>query len=315
MTLKPSAAHDWTRPGLYLQGSETRLTVRAVALALSVALVWGTNPVAIHEGLKQFPPLGGASIRFLIVVIPLALFVPRPRIPIDRIASYGFLLGAGLGFNNIAMAGHITPGLASLLLQIQVVLTIAFELVVDRRLPRTGQIFALLLCSAGVVVIGLTEDGGTTDGRGVVLMIAAATCWAIGNLLIRRSHPVPAVAMMIWSSIFACLPLALLSVIVEGSGIIDDAIGGADIRGWSALIWQAAASSLFGYASWNFLLTRYSAGRVAPFALLVPVFGMAASAIFIGEMMTAAKIAACTLIVSGLAFALLQRKVPEPPAA
>ncbi len=85
------------------------LTLRAFALAVTVAVVWGTNPLAIHEGLKQFPPLGGAAIRFLMVAIPLIIILPTPRVRPASVAAYGLLLGAGLGLNNIAMAGHVSP--------------------------------------------------------------------------------------------------------------------------------------------------------------------------------------------------------------
>ncbi len=282
-------------------------------LAVTVALVWGTNPVAIHEGLKQFPPLGGAAIRFLIVAVPLIIILPRPKARPASVAAYGLLLGVGLGLNNIAMAGHVSPGLASLLLQVQVVLTIALELLLVRRLPHAGQIIALLLCCAGVFVIVIAEQEAA-DAVGVTLMIGAATSWAIANMIVRRTHEVSATAMMVWSSTFACALLASLSLIREGPAILTAAVIHADVRGWGAIVWQAFASSLFGYASWNFLLERYSASQVAPFALLVPVFGMAASALFIGETLGPGKLVAAALIVSGMSFALFRRKPGESPA-
>ncbi len=290
------------------------LTVRAIALAVSVAMVWGTNPVAIHEGLKQFPPLGGAAIRFLMVAIPLIIVLPRPKIRPASVAAYGLLLGAGLGLNNIAMAGHVSPGLASLLLQVQVVLTIALELLLERRLPSAGQIMALLFCSAGVLIIVIAENEAA-DAFGVTLMIGAATSWAIANMIVQRAHNVSMTGMMIWSSTFACALLTSLSLISEGPAVLKAAIINADVRGWTALAWQAFASSLFGYASWNLLLGRYSASQVAPFALLVPVVGMAASALFIGETFGPGKLIAAILIVSGMGFALFRKKLKDPPMA
>lgn len=289
------------------------LTLRAFALAVSVALVWGANPVAIHEGLKQFPPLGGAAIRFFLVAVPLIIVLPKPKVRPASVAAYGLLLGVGLGLNNIAMAGHVSPGLASLLLQVQVVLTIALELLLERRRPRAGQIAALLLCSAGVLII-CTAEQEAADLLGVTLMIGAASSWAVANMIVRRAHNASATGMMVWSSLFACALLTLLSLELEGAASLTAAIVHADLRGWTAIFWQAFASSLFGYASWNFLLERYSAGQVAPFALLVPVAGMAASALFIGEMLGPGKFIAAMLIVSGMACALFRKKLPEPPA-
>ena len=73
---------------------------------------------------------------------------------------------------------------------------------------------------------------------------------------------------------------------------------------WAAVLWQAVGNTLFGYASWGWLLSRYPAATVAPMALLVPVFGMAASAWYLGESLPAWKLGAAALVLSGLALNL-----------
>ena len=45
-----------------------------------------------------------------------------------------------------------------------------------------------------------------------------------------------------------------------------------------SVAWQALGNTLFGYGAWNWLLARHPAATVTPAALLVPVFGMTASA-------------------------------------
>ena len=68
-----------------------------------------------------------------------------------------------------------------------------------------------------------------------------------------------------------------------------------------------AANTLFGYTMWAWLLTRYPAGTVAPLSLLVPVFGIGASALVLDEPLPLWKISACLLIMAGLAVNLLWR--------
>ena len=58
--------------------------------------------------------------------------------------------------------------------------------------------------------------------------------------------------------------------------------------------------TLFGFAIWSFLLSRYPATTVAPFTLLVPVFGFSSSALLVGEALPSWKLIAAFLIVSGL---------------
>jgi O-acetylserine/cysteine efflux transporter len=70
---------------------------------------------------------------------------------------------------------------------------------------------------------------------------------------------------------------------------------------WGAVLWQSVGNSLFGYAAWGWLLARHPAATVTPLSLLVPVFGMAASAAILGEALTPWKITAAALVLSGLA--------------
>ena len=58
---------------------------------------------------------------------------------------------------------------------------------------------------------------------------------------------------------------------------------------------------MFGYGAWAWLLARHPAAQVAPTALLVPVFGMGASALWLGEPLPGWKLGAATLVLAGLA--------------
>jgi O-acetylserine/cysteine efflux transporter len=58
---------------------------------------------------------------------------------------------------------------------------------------------------------------------------------------------------------------------------------------------------MFGYACWAWLLSRHPAATIAPLSLLVPVFGMGASAIVLGETLPAWKLIAAALVLAGLA--------------
>ena len=79
---------------------------------------------------------------------------------------------------------------------------------------------------------------------------------------------------------------------------------------WAAVVWQSWANSLFGYAAWNWLLSRYPAATVTPLALLIPVFGIGASAVWLGEPLPMWKLAAAALVIGGLAINLLWPRAP-----
>jgi O-acetylserine/cysteine efflux transporter len=92
-----------------------------------------------------------------------------------------------------------------------------------------------------------------------------------------------------------------------------DGIVHADAATWAAVLWQTIGNTLFGFAMWSWLLARYPVATIAPTALLVPVFGMGAAALWIGEPLQGWKLAAAGLVMAGLAINLLWPRLVGPP--
>jgi len=281
------------------------LSLRHFLLALAVVAVWGSNFVVIKLALGQMPPLLFATLRFLMVVVPMVFFLPRPAVPWRNLAAYGLLIGVGqFGLLFVAMNGHISPGLASLVIQVQVFFTIGLAMVMAGETLQRVQWLALLLAASGLGVIVLHTDGSTTVlGLGLVLL--AALSWAGGNLTSRAAGRINMVAYVVWSSLFAVPPLAALSLWVEGWPALQAGLQHADAVAWAAVAWQAWGNSIFGYAAWGWLLSRYSAATISPMALLVPLFGMGCSAWWLGESLPPWKLGAAALVMTGLALNLL----------
>jgi O-acetylserine/cysteine efflux transporter len=281
------------------------MTPRHALLALLVVAVWGTNFVVIKAALATLPPLLFATLRFALAFLPAALFVARPAMPWRTLAGYGVLIGAGqFGLLFIAMRGDITPGLASLVIQTQVFFTIGLALLFNRERLVAAQVAALLLAAAGLGLIGWHTDASTTP-LGLALVLAAALCWAAGNTLAQRAGKVSALGFMVWSSVFAVPPLLALSLLLEGPALMAHGLSQAGWGTWAAVLWQALGNTLFGYGAWSWLLARHPAATVSPMALLVPVFGMAASALVLAEPLPAWKLGAAALLIGGLALNLL----------
>lgn len=273
-------------------------------LGVAIAAVWGSNFVIISEGLEHLPPLLFAGLRFLLVFLAALLFLRRPNVAWRELAAYGLFIGVGqFGLLFLAVDGLISPGLASLVAQTQVFFTIGLAIYFNGEKVAPIQWLALLLAASGLIVIGLNNDSETTL-VGLFLMLGAALCWALGNMVARRAGRIDMVAYVGWSSLFAAPPLLLLSLAFEGPHAISRGLMAADLGTWGAVIWQAVGNSLFGYAAWAWLLARHPAALVTPLALLVPVFGLATSFIWLGEPMPEWKIIAAGLVMAGLALNL-----------
>ena len=286
-----------------------------LALAVAVMAVWGTNFVFIRMALDHLPPFTFAALRFTLACAPAIFFVPRPPVPWRNLAAYGLLIGAGqFGLLFIAMSGHISPGLASLVVQTQVFFTVGLAMALSGEKVRTYQIVALALAAAGLVLIVSSTDPDASL-LGVALVLAAALSWAGGNIVARATPGVNMLAYVVWGSLFSAPPLIVLAVLVDGPAAIAQGIRQADLATWAVVVWQSVGNSLFGYAAWGWLLSKYPAAVVSPMALLVPVFGMAASAAWLHEPLPAWKLAAAGLVLAGLALNVFWPIVRRPPLA
>ena len=288
---------------------KTAMPLTHFGLALAVMAVWGSNFVVIKAALQHLPPLLLAALRFTFAFFPLAFFLKRPAVSLSNLASYGLLIGVGqFGLLFIAMRHDITPGLASLVVQVQVFFTIGFSMRMTGERVHRFQMIALLLAVAGLGVIATHAEGSAT-ALGLLLVIGAAMSWAGGNVISRAAGQVNMLSYVVWASIFAVPPLFLLSWMVEGWPAMAAGVRNADAMTWGAVLWQSIGNTMFGYAAWGWLLSRHPAATVTPMALLVPVFGIGASALLLGEALPAWKLLAAALVMSGLVVGLLWPRI------
>jgi O-acetylserine/cysteine efflux transporter len=282
-------------------------------LALVVVAIWGTNFVVIRIGLRDFPPFLFACLRFLFSAIPLLFFMRRPAVGWSALILFGLFLGVGqFGLLFYAMRSDITPGLASLVIQCQVFFTIGLSMWVFRERVRRASIAGMALAASGLVLIAANLDASATP-VGMACVLAAGLCWACANTVVKkaaRAQRVDMLAFVVWASIFAVLPLALLSAIFEGGlANMTHALAHAGWEAWVAVAWQVIGNTLFAFAAWNWLQARYDAAVISPYALLIPVFGIASSALFLGEALPGWKIAAAGLVIAGIALASLASRM------
>ncbi|MFF3458122.1 EamA family transporter [Streptomyces sp. NPDC002730] len=292
-----------------------------VALAVLVTAVWGVNFVVIELGLGHFPPLLFSALRFLVAALPAVFFVGRPKVAWKWVIGVGLALGvAKFGLLFIGMDRGMPAGLSSLVVQVQAVFTAVFAAVVLGERPGRVRVLGMSVALAGIAVAAV-DEGASGPVLAFLLVIAAAACWGVSNVLTRKASPPDALNFMIWVSTVPVLPLLALSLLFEGPADDLDALRSLDWSGAGTIVYVAWGATVFGFGAWGFLLRRYPASSVAPFSLLVPVFGMSSAALLLDESVSPLRWGAAVLLVGGVALTSLSRAgapgapVPAPAAS
>ena len=265
-----------------------------------VAALWGFNFVVIRLGLDNFPPLFFSALRFFFAAVPLVFFIPRPDVPWRTIIGIGLMLGVvKFSFLFIGMDVGMPPGLASLLLQSQAFFTVLIAFLAFGAQPKPLQLAGMAVAFTGIALIASSIDGDFTV-TGLALVLAAAVAWACSNMLMKKAGNVPMLNLMVWVSLVPPIPLLVISILFEGWDRDLAAIAHINLAGAGAIIYVAYVATIFGFAIWGAMISRYGVSTVAPFSLLVPVFGMTSSALLLGEAFGPLRILAAGLIVLGL---------------
>lgn len=287
----------------------TSLPFRHLVLALLTVLIWGVNFIAIYVGLKDFPPFLFCAIRFGLSALPLVFFLPRPKAPLKFILAYGilnFALQFGLLFSGIHMG--LSPGLASLVMQIQVFFSIGLAFVFFAERPGflkiTGSLVSFI--GLGIVALNLNADATLT---GFLLTLLASLSWAAGNMFTKKVNAASPLSLVVWGNLVAFPFMAAASFIVEGSSEIAGSFYTVSWGTAAAVAFVVYVSTHVGYGIWGYLLKSYPTSVVVPYTLLIPIVGFISSALFLNESLNSWKLWASLFIMGGLLFNLFEKQI------
>ena len=285
---------------------KARLTPRDLALILVVVAIWGFSFVPIKVGLREVPPLALVALRFFFAAVPLVFFIPRPRMPWRVVVAYGLAIGVfQFGLLFLGMSLGMPAGLSSIVIQVQVFFTIGLGVAaLGDRLHAQNAIGAIV-AGIGVALLALhkVSGGATSTLIGLALVLIAAFAWAAGNIVAKHAageHEADMFSLVVWSSLVPPLPLAAASYLLEGGPAMIHAVMTASTLTWGCALFMAYVATLFGFASWARLMHRYPTALVSPFALLIPVSGLASGALFLGESLAPMQAVGAAFVFVGL---------------
>jgi O-acetylserine/cysteine efflux transporter len=307
-----------------LSAAAAGLAGRELVAALAIVVIWGLNFVVMKFGLHDFTPFQLGAGRYVAAALPLVLVIRPPRLHWKWVVLYGLFQGVGqFGFLFWALKVGMTASLASVLMQTQVFFTALFGFVLLRERASRPLQAGLVLAALGLACFGANYlapgASSATTALGFALNLGSAAMWAASNIVARKAQQASAgfdpLAFVVWSSLVPIVPFVLLSL------WLDPAASrwrwtGAGWGGWAAVGYLGWIATVAAYGMWTGLLKRHPANRVAPFSLGVPVVGLTAGMLVLGEAVTPWQWAGIVLVVAALACVLLGPRFTKPaPAA
>nr|WP_205297310.1 EamA family transporter [Pantoea multigeneris] len=270
-------------------------------MILLVVSLWAFNNIAVKWGLYELPPLFLTWMRFVVVALLLVPFCRINRQQLPWLLLLGFTFGF-LHFSLLFVGMRYTDaGTGAIVVQLGTPIAMLLAMVVLKEKLRPIQLFGIMVSLSGVVVLA----GSPTIPAWWVLLIliCSATGWAISNLIVKKSPPIPPLTMTGWIALFALPVVGLASLTLESEQL--GALRHAGWHGWFGIFYSAIASSIVAYTLWYWLLKKYNVNLIMPYSLLTPVLSVIMGILFLGDSLNSFKILGAALVVLGTAIAVV----------
>jgi len=285
-----------------------------LSLAVLVTLVWGVNFPITKLGLRAIDPFVLTGIRFALAALPLVFFIKRPAVKFSYVAAYGFIFGLGMwGVINYGIQVGVSPGIASLIIQLSVFFTMGWGFLLFKEKIRGAQMLGAVLALIGLAGIISTQEGNHAV-LGVMLIVLSAVAWSVGNVIIKKSGVKEIFSFMVWASLIPPIPLFLTAWLMHGGAAFEGLQTSLDLTAVLSILFQVYLATHFAYWGWNSLLKLYPVSTVAPLSLLIPVFGITSSMLMLDERISTPNLISIGIIIAGLAVGLYRKPVNLAPA-
>lgn len=285
------------------------MSLKHLGFVLIIMVTWGFNFVFIRLGLKELSPLLLCSLRFLLAAIPLVFFLKRPKCSLGILILYGvvmFALQFSLLFTGMKLG--MSAAIASLLMQTQVFFTMIIGTFYLKEKPRLWKWIGALISFSGIAYVAY-HTNGELSLAGLIFTLMGACSWGCGNIISKKIGKVEPLALVSWGSLFAAPFIIAVTLLLEGPSQSIQSITHISGTTLLALGFIVYFSTHLAYGLWSYLLSIHPASQMAPFTLLVPIFGFIGSAIMLGEQLQLWKILAAVLVISGICFNILEPQI------
>lgn len=274
-------------------------------LAASVPLLWGIGFTFAKAGLNEFEPLFLMGLRFSLASLALVWFVPIPRGQLKQIFWISFVgstLQYGMTFTGLSM---LDASLAIIIIHLEVPFSVLLAAIVLKDKPGSQRILGMLISFAGIVLIaGQPSLSGQLEA--ILLTASGAMMWAVGQVMVKRlENPPSGFALTAWIGVFSGPQMILGSFIFEDFQL--ESLANASWIGWGVILYLALIMTVLGYGIWYRVLSRNPVSKVMPVMLLLPVFTIATSMLFLEEKPSTMIFVGAAVVIGGVSMIVITK--------
>lgn len=292
---------------------DNRVWIAIGTTVIAFASAFAAGRAALRGG---YSPEHITVLRFLIASACLIVIALIQRMPLPRWRDLPILTLMGiLGFSLYGILLNngqrtVSAGASSLIVNISPVLVALLAWVLYRERLTGWAWMGFLLSLSGVALIGAGREGGLTFSEGVLPLLGAALCLAsysaLQKRLLGRYTPLQFLTYAIW--------LSTLTLLIFLPGL-PEAMTRAPLGATFAIIYLAVVTSIIGYGSWSYVLSRLPASRAGVFLYLNPAVAFVIAWLWLGEVPGVWTILGGVLVLAGVILVNTKgraRIVPEP---
>ncbi len=289
----------------------------AIAQLVLVMLLWGSTFVVTKAALEGLPPVLFAFARTgvaAVCLLLLAVFKRQWRLPSDTprgilvtmavfgIAIYYTAFNLGLRYTSAAQAALVQSSLPAV--------TTAFAMLFLREQLKARGALGILLAIGGVAMIFAQSAPSPTADRpilGNLIMFCGVIAWSAYTVLARRLAGIEPLTVVSWVTTMGAAALGVGAVIEWGMSTGDDlrlGTGGGGLHltggGWTAILYLGLLPSALSFVLYSQALRHLRAAQVAVFINLVPVVGVLAGVVFLGDALSSSALLGGGLVLAGV---------------
>jgi O-acetylserine/cysteine efflux transporter len=281
--------------------AQTSMRPKDIALACCPPALWALSYVMAKPAIAHFPALFMVGLAYgvgALILLRQSLKTKTAWWAMFAIAAFGGTIQSALIFAGL---NRLPASTAILVVQSQVPFAVLSAWAICGERPDPRRLLGVAIVLIGIVLIaGAPEAVSALDALALVLL--GTLPWGISQALVRALGRDDGPTTIGALTLYAAPQLIVASLFLETGQL--ESLQTATWDVWIAVIVLALGGYVVAYSIWYGLMQRYRVDQVTPFALLMPLVGVLAGAIILGEHLSVWVGLGGLVVIGGLAFIL-----------